>query len=226
MTSKNNLEKYVDLILDNWNWAKGFCGDCPFNVVNGYPGFAYGDRNVDVMVVGQNPGGNGTKLGRKRVVGSMHTDSSDYFRRGLQELIDYEDNGNRYDIVEILQAMTKETRFEDYDNLYVTNVCKCHSYDKWDNGLSKAINHCSFYLAGEIAFSRPKLVVTFGKPATSKVLKLVGINAEGKTMEDLHCKYRSSRRFPLGVLFFKHWSMKDGAYYRTKINKAFRKHWP
>lgn len=223
MTSKTNLEKYVDLILDNWNWAKGFCDDCPFNEVNGYPGFAYGDKNVDVMVVGQNPGG---LLDRKRVVGSMSTDSSEYFEVGLRELVDHETDGKKYVSVQILQAMTEDTRFEDFDNLYFTNVCKCHCFDKWNNGLGKAINHCTFYLAGEVVFSKPKLIVAFGEPASSAVATLLGIDFDFKSMEDRNWEYRSSRRFPLGVLFFRHWGRKDGTAYRTQVNNAFRRHVP
>ena len=215
MSSALNLLAYVDEILDNWSWGKGACKGCPYNLVDCEPDFASGDPDVDMMIVAQNPGKHGHLV---RKIGSTDTSHQDYFDKTMKEARE-----DGWPWIQVLDSMVKDTRFETIDGVYWTNICKCHSYDEWNNELNAAIDQCKQYLSKEVTLANPSLIVTFGLPAAQAIIDLLDMTEKygGKKMRELHGETNESQEHGIRVLFFSHWSWKDGEDYRNGINRRF-----
>lgn len=213
MISKMTLEDYVDLILKHWNCELGVCEGCPHNRVDANPDFAFGDSDVSVMVVAQNPGGE-EPLGRE--TGSAKVTSRDYFSNAIREAKEA-----NYKWIRVLESMVEGTRFEDFSGLYWTNVVKCHPDSEGELDLKKGAARCSRYLPDEIALAGPRLIVAFGDLASAALIRILQLPVRYGKMEDIHGLLDRSEKHNLSVLFFYHWSWKDSKEYRQLINSRF-----
>ena len=115
----SSLRSHVQYILHDWSLLSGPCGHCPFNVVENEPEFARGSEKAEVMIVAQNPGGDGI-VGKREWEPQASAYFDGYMRKAIEE---------GWLGIRVLQGMTSGTKCASLRDVYYTNLCKCHSFD-------------------------------------------------------------------------------------------------
>ena len=141
MTEKNHYKTLEDL-------ATGMqgCKRCPLHEGRTNIVFGSGDKNANVMIVGEAPGKNEDETGEP-FVGKAG--------RNLNELLQ-------------IAGLARS-------DVYIANVIKCRPPANRDPK-AEEVNNCSEFLRAQTAIIKPKVIITLGNFATKFILKTeVGI---------------------------------------------------
>lgn len=210
----------LEKIWNDWLHEEGHLSDVDFVDPNKeyHPLFGLGDEHSDVMVVGKAPAltvddHSDKQYERTARAGSEPTDwphSFDHYRAAWlgERLL-----SNQNKLIPVLRNLVADVGTLSFNDLYFTNVQKDPAFDTdrsettdgYDpNELNKAaMATWSKYLGDEIAHVDPKLIVTFGKPATERIYSQLSGEQYGHNITD-----ESGTASEVGgytLLRFEHW---------------------
>jgi len=155
-----DIKNYVTEKIDSYD----VCCQCSFDIISNPRCVTWGgtfdrtcedpiklDRNIDLMLIGQNPWYNEKRHESKNIYGRAFGDKSEKI------LIDYLTQHNFNPA-----------------NIWITNVVQCSVINNDPAFVQKAFENCKYFLIEEILLVNPKILVPMGKVAEkmlNKVLK-------------------------------------------------------